>query len=424
MDQKVLVFGTGSIGTVYAWIVSNTTAPENLICVLRSSFEAAKENGITLNSTIWGQNLNFRPVVVQSVAEVAASALAPPTTRNSNNHSSGELQQQEQSQRPFDHIIVTSKVHDTSPSTAEVLKPVVTPGHTAIVLIQNGINIEEEYARLYPDNPILSCVVRVPATQTSPAVVEHKQLEELFVGTYPAFSPNTPSSAEGTLATAKTTMATAQHRGGGVGSHADKSAEAAVRFVEMLTRGGATVTLVPDIQAHRWQKLVLNVGWNPVTALSRLRDQHFIRTSSSLPRGKHSGSNDSRSHHQHQSSSINEGWPHSSPSPQELEKLDPDFSSLAFVRDLMLEVTEVAAAYGYGAVCNAEMVDRLLDMFLAMSPEGIQPSMMVDAVQGRSMEVEAIVGNAARLGRAKGVSTPILRTVYMLIRGLDASFRM
>ncbi|KXJ94665.1 ketopantoate reductase PanE/ApbA-domain-containing protein [Microdochium bolleyi] len=404
MDQKVLVFGTGSIGTVYAWVVSNTTSPENLVCVLRSSYNAARENGITLNSTIWGQNLNFRPTIVQSVAEVATAFHA---TTNSNHDGNDK-----QWDRPFDYIIVASKVLDTSPSTAEILKPVITPGHTAIVLIQNGIHIEDEYAQLYPDNPILSGVVRVPATQTAPAVVEHKQLEELFVGTFPAFLPanSTPSLSD----TATPAKEDGKSRSS-VAGFAEKSTEAAARFVEMLTRGGATVKLVPDIQAHRWQKLVLNVGWNPVTALSRLRDQHFLRTSSSLAQ------HESKSH---RSSSVSEGWPHSSPSPQELERLDPDFSALGFVRDLMLEVAAVAAAYGYGDVCNAEMVDRLLGMFLAMSPEGIQSSMMADAVQGRSMEVEAIVGNAARLGRAKGVSTPILKTVYMLIRGLDASFRL
>ncbi|KAH7038088.1 ketopantoate reductase PanE/ApbA-domain-containing protein [Microdochium trichocladiopsis] len=402
MDQKVLIFGTGSIGTVYAWVVSNTTSPDNVVCVCRSNYEAAKTSGFTLNSTIWGQNLKFRPTIVQSVAE--AATYSPENTNDD--------VQERQGRRAFDFIILTSKVHTggVSPSTAEILRPVVTLGHTVIVLIQNGIGIEDEYAELYPDNPLLSCVVRVPATQTSPGVVEHKAFEGLSVGTYPSFPPDSAPSEAGNDNEALAADGGRWNRGGTATIFAQRSSAAANKFISMITAGGATATLYPDIQAQRWQKLVLNVAWNPVTALSRLRDQHFLRTSSVA------------GHH----SSTTPGWPlsPSTLSPRELEQLDPEFSSLGFVRDLMLEVARTAAAYGYGEVCDSQLVEKTLDLFLAMPLEGIQSSMMADALQGKSMEIEAIVGNAARLARAKGVSTPILKTIYILIRGLDASFRL
>ena len=48
--------------------------------------------------------------------------------------------------------------------------------------------------------------------------------------------------------------------------------------------------------------------------------------------------------------------------------------------------------------------------------------MMVDVVQGRSMEVDAIVGNVGivvALLSENGVETPLLRTIYLLLKALN-----
>jgi 2-dehydropantoate 2-reductase len=55
---------------------------------------------------------------------------------------------------------------------------------------------------------------------------------------------------------------------------------------------------------------------------------------------------------------------------------------------------------------------------------GVEYSMMADMLAGRPLEVEAIVGNVVRIGREKGVHTPLLRTIYMLARGLDRSIAL
>ena len=47
---------------------------------------------------------------------------------------------------------------------------------------------------------------------------------------------------------------------------------------------------------------------------------------------------------------------------------------------------------------------------------------MVDVVQGRSMEVDAIVGNVGivvALLSENGVETPLLRTIYLLLKALN-----
>ena len=71
MPPKVLVFGSGSIGGVYAYVISKAVSPSNIVCVCRSNYQAALNNGFTIKSTIFG-NHNFRPKVVRSVSEAVA----------------------------------------------------------------------------------------------------------------------------------------------------------------------------------------------------------------------------------------------------------------------------------------------------------------------------------------------------------------
>lgn len=93
-----------------------------------------------------------------------------------------------------------------------------------------------------------------------------------------------------------------------------------------------------------------------------------------------------------------------------------------FTKDVMMEIAAVAKAKGYGGV-DEEMVEWQLGRARARGLPGVQPSMMADAIAGRRMEVEAIVGNAVRLAGERGVQVPLMRTIYMLARALDDSFR-
>ena len=228
MAPRILVFGTGSIGAVYAYIFSRAVGPSNVYTVCRSNYAVASEQGFTINSTIFGHNLNVRPRVVRTVAD--AVCLSQGT--------------------PFDYIVISAKAIPTTPSLPELIRPAVSQ-HTTIVLIQNGIAIEEIYAVAFPSNPILSCVVYLPATQTTPGTIAHREIELLHIGAYP-----------------HTTEA----------SH--PSAAAAAAFASLIQAGGASAQLHDDIQLERWSKLLVNASWNPVCALSRSRDAQFLASSS------------------------------------------------------------------------------------------------------------------------------------------------
>lgn len=332
MAPKVLIFGTGSIGGAYAVILSRAVPASDITVICRSNFDAVAKNGITLHSSLpaWGRDLNARPSVARTVPEAV----------------------QANQGAPFDFVIVTSKALSATPSTAELIQPAVTPGTTTIVLIQNGINIEAPFAALFPENPILSTVVYLPATQIQPGVIEHKEVELLHIGTYPAHAP-------------------APHK------------DAARSFADLLTRAGASTKLHDgDVQAERWSKLLVNASWNSICALTRCRDRQLLEISSTQA---------------------------------------GDFAG--FVRAVMLEIAATAQAYGYTEV-NEALVDLQLTRATSRQLPGIQPSMMADALAGRNMEIDAIVGNTVKLAREKGVPTPMLQTIYFLVAGLDRSFSL
>ncbi|CAG5185443.1 uncharacterized protein ALTATR162_LOCUS11306 [Alternaria atra] len=216
-QPRILLFGAGSVGTVYLYLLSKL-ASTTAVC--RSNYEIVRKDGFIINSSIFGQNLHFKPNVVRDCGEAVS-----------------------QFSDPFDYIIVCSKaIPDTVP---KLIAPAVTPGHTAIVLIQNGVGIEEEYSKAYPNNPIISAVVYMPATQRPAGVIKHGEVEQLQVGAYPS-------------------SATSEH---------------AKAFTELITAAGGTAEFYDDVQHKRWFKLLINASWNPMCALALSKDTDMLTAS-------------------------------------------------------------------------------------------------------------------------------------------------
>ncbi|KAJ4192949.1 hypothetical protein NW767_010479 [Fusarium falciforme] len=218
---RVLIFGTGSIGTLYAYVLWRAGA--SVVCVCRSNYREAKENGFTIRSTVLGDH-TFKPDIALSIENASAS----------HNHH-------------FDYVIVCTKAFpDSKPNPAELIAPAIesSPGAT-IVLIQNGIGIEEPYAQLYPNNCIISAVTYSPSTQVSPVEIRHTESVRFCVGPFPAA----------------------------------KEDPRVAHFAEMVNLGGGRAETYPDIQIERWKKLVANATWNPICSLSRCRDVEFLSAS-------------------------------------------------------------------------------------------------------------------------------------------------
>lgn len=198
--MKALIFGAGGVGCVYGYILHQAGVEITAVC--RTNYEAVKEKGIFIKSQIFGEDCHYKPIATHTAAEASKHG-------------------------PFDYIVVASKAF---PGTAEMIRDAVTPEQTAIVLAQNGIAIEEDYAKLYPDNTIISGAVYLPVTQTAPGVVEMAALERFEIGPYPAKG-----------ASAKARAQTQQ-------------------LSDLWKAGGATAPVYEDVQPVRWIKVAINVS--------------------------------------------------------------------------------------------------------------------------------------------------------------------
>lgn len=222
---RVLIFGSGNVGTVYAMLLQKGGA--EVTCVCRSNLETAKSRGFTVRSTIFG-NHTFFPIVVASVQETVDA-----------NEST-----------PFDFVVdCTKALPSSNPSPASLLRPAIRIGHTSIVLIKNGIGVERPYRDAYPENAIISGVTYLPTTQICPGTVSHTETQKLHLGLYPA------GNATAAL-------------------HSKEES-----FAKLIHTGGAEATVHIDVQIERWRKLIGNATWNPICALSRCRDLEFLQAS-------------------------------------------------------------------------------------------------------------------------------------------------
>jgi 2-dehydropantoate 2-reductase len=172
--------------------------------------------------------------------------------------------------------------------------------------------------------------------------VQHKEIELLHIGSYPA----------------------------------SRNTDVATRFSDLLRACGASTQVHEDVQFERWSKLLINASWNPICALSRSRDVAILQSS-------------------------------------------PEAEGV--VKEVMLEIAAVAKACGYAGI-DEELIEFQLGRARKRTLPGVQPSMMADALSGRRLEVEAIVGNVVRIAKEKGVDVPLLRVLYVLACALDKSF--
>ncbi|KYG42198.1 hypothetical protein M433DRAFT_74305 [Acidomyces richmondensis BFW] len=327
IPPKILLHGSGAIGTIYVYLLQ--LAGSDVIAVCRSNYEVAKSSGFLIDSELYGKGIRIRPNVVRTPAEAAVQL------------AEGEA---------FDYVVVTAKAMPDA-KISEIIAPAITKGRTCIVLIQNGVGIEEEYRQRFPQNPLLSCVVYLPTTQIALGHIEMGDFERLEVGTFPARQYDASE---------------------GVAAATDK-------FVELVRKGGSHVQRFHDIQARRWKKLILNASWNPICALTLNRDVVFLASSPAAER---------------------------------------------LVQDVMHEVISIAQSLGYKDITD-EMAEKQLSRAKArIGGKGIEPSMLMDVLNERRMEVEVILGNPVRIAKQKGVNVPKMEALYALSKALDNAIQL
>ncbi|KAL3477195.1 ketopantoate reductase PanE/ApbA C terminal-domain-containing protein [Aspergillus californicus] len=220
---SICLIGSGGVGTIASLVLTKSPRAKVTV-VLRSKYNYVSEHGWEIDSIDHGQLAGWKP---HRLVPLAAEAAADPET--------GETVE-------YDYVVVATKAIPGVISVAEVIAPVITAGKTTIVLIQNGIGIEDDVVAAYPGNSIMSSVSHIGSEIQAPNVVSQSGKDVSKMGA---------------------------HLHTGVVDSA--SISRAREFVEMYAAGGASVCeFVLDIQRARWEKLLWNGTFNTVCALLRM----------------------------------------------------------------------------------------------------------------------------------------------------------
>lgn len=216
------MYGLGAIGGFYASVLNKAGCQVSVVA--RSNYEAVKSNGLSMTSSVFGGS-SFRPFEVFQSPKDAASM-------------------------KFAYVVVTVKALDPL-GLPEAIEPVVTPGFTTIVIIQNGIGMEDPIQKKFPDNTIITCVTWVGVKQVEPGLINHSSFNTMTAGVF--WNRFISKDTE------------------------QKRAE---RFAALLEKGGTGCEIVENMQLKRWEKVIWNAAWNSLTALTNINTKDFLENSS------------------------------------------------------------------------------------------------------------------------------------------------
>lgn len=207
---SVLVVGAGAIGVLYGGLLARAGARVSVVS--RSEAEQVRRDGYEVRSPLG--DFRFQPAqVLQDVAEAAG---APP-----------------------DYLLLSVKTV-RSLDRAALIRPAVGPA-TTLVLIANGIGVEQEIADAFAGHELISVLAYVAASRTGPGQIQHHALGALAMGDFP--------------------------RG---------SSPRVAQLAALLRSSGITVTDTENIQASRWHKNLWNIAFNPISVLGGTLDTRSI----------------------------------------------------------------------------------------------------------------------------------------------------
>jgi 2-dehydropantoate 2-reductase len=199
--MKALVIGTGAVGSFYGALLAKQGADVSVVA--RTDYEVVRFRGIEVESPLG--HLHFMPHrVVRDAAELP--------------------------DKP-DYVLVCVKIVEQADRVA-LLRGALGPD-TSIVLIANGIDIEHEIFRAYPDHELISGLAFICVTRTAPGKIWHQAYGRLVLGDYPY-----------------------------------GLSERVHRLRTAFQKSGIPCIPSEDIISARWQKCVWNAAFNPTSVLS------------------------------------------------------------------------------------------------------------------------------------------------------------
>lgn len=201
MKRSILLIGSGAVGSYYAARLAQAGAHVAVLC--RSDHDVVKKQGITVTSV--SGDYHFTPeAVIRSAVEFGSQA---------------------------DYIIVATKVLPEI-NVPELIKPAVSPA-TAIVLLQNGIEIEEPVAAAFTGNEIISAIAFISVYRPEYGIIHHMDYGRIVLGRYPSGASNKTDA-----------------------------------LALLFRNAGVPCDVNQDIVSARWRKLMWNAPFNPISVLA------------------------------------------------------------------------------------------------------------------------------------------------------------
>jgi 2-dehydropantoate 2-reductase len=203
MPIDVLIFGAGAIGAFYgSRIAQNSKIRVSVVC--RSNYNAVNANGFTIESPNFG-SYKWNPYKIFPKPEAARGRWV--------------------------YVVVSTKALPDVSDDSALLEGLVQDG-TKIVLIQNGLGVEEPYYKRFPRANILSAVTIASCAQPEHGKIKHNRWTRFNVAPY-----KTKTSCE--------------------------------EFVTMLDGiKDASAYTEEKMQLLRWHKIAINAAMNPSSVLS------------------------------------------------------------------------------------------------------------------------------------------------------------
>ena len=202
MTTKVLIIGAGAIGGFYGALLAKAGAEVAVVC--HSDYDHVKQQGFIIESYIFG-TWTFTPShVLKSAADY---------------------------QDTVDYVLLCTKVIPSIDRVA-LIRPAVT-ANTAIVFIQNGVEIEQEIVDAFPENEIISGLAYICSHKTKQGKILHQAYGRLALGTLP-----------------------------------DSVSHKTARLCELFEHAGIECNTTENIVTERWKKCVWNAPFNPLSVLS------------------------------------------------------------------------------------------------------------------------------------------------------------
>jgi 2-dehydropantoate 2-reductase len=222
MPVNILIVGAGAIGAFYASrlaVVSGTSV--SVIC--RSNYKAVKAKGFQVTSPQYGE-YTFTPA-----------------------HTFANPEEARKSGLQWDYIVVSTKALPDVSDDSTILEGLVSD-KTAIVLIQNGLGVEEPYAKRFPHAAICSAVTIATCAQPQHGQIKHNRWTRINSGPY---LPHLDT--------------------GGSKDTDARFTERNDAFIALLKEGGikdAEAYTHAKLQLVRWHKIAINASFNPSSVLT------------------------------------------------------------------------------------------------------------------------------------------------------------